>query len=90
MERQIIINAVTTKNDVSVTGSVSSKRYSIQYDENGRISVIGISKITSKNLPVPSNNYTNHDGEIGYNSTIEINSHSDNHFLVNIQIISST
>ena len=63
----------------------------IQYDDGGRISSIGISKITTRNRRVSSNNSTNHDGEIGYNSTIEINSHNDTrYFGNNFRIVSST
>ena len=52
---------------------------------------MGISKITTRNRHVSSNNPTKHDGEIGYNSTIDIDSHADTHcFGNNFQILSST
>ena len=44
MRRQIGGNPVSANNDVSVNGSGSSKRFSIQYDKNGRILSILISK----------------------------------------------
>ena len=63
----------------------------IQYDDGGRISSIVISKITTRNRRVSSNNSTNHDGEIGYNSTIEIGSHNDTrYFGHNFLVMSST
>ena len=63
----------------------------IQYDDGGRISSIVISKITTRNRRVSSNNSTNHDGEIGYNSTIEIGSHNDTrYFGDNFLVMSST
>ena len=40
---------------------------------------MGTSKITTINRHVSSNNPTKHDGEIGYNSTNDIDSHSDTH-----------
>ena len=50
-----------------------------------------ISKITTRNRHVYSNNPTKHDGEIGYNSIIEIDSHSHTHcFGKNFRIVSST
>ena len=42
-----------------------------------------ISKIATRNHNVSSNNYTNHDSEIGYNSTIDVDSHADAHFCEN-------
>ena len=91
MGRKRLFNAVATNNDVSVTGSGSSKHFYIQYDDDGRISGMGISKITTRNCHVSSNNSTNHDGRIGYKNTIEIDSHADTHFFgKNFRIVSST
>ena len=91
MGRQIIVNVISTYKDVSVTGSGISKYFSIQYDEDDRISSIGISKITNRNLHVSSNNSTNHDSEIGYNSTIEIDIHAYTHcFGKKFRIVSPT
>ena len=68
----------------------SSKQYYIQYDEDGRISNKGISKITTRNHHVSSINSTKKDVEIGYNSTIETNIHASNHcFGKKFQIMSS-
>lgn len=75
--------AISTNNYSSVTGSGGSKRLSIQYDKNGRIYSMVISKITTVNYHVYSNYSTKHDDEIGYNSNIEINSHADTHFFGN-------
>ena len=91
MARQRGVNTVTTKNYFPVTGSGIKKQFSIQYDDYGRISSIVISKITTRNRHASSNNSTKHDGEIGYNSTIDINSHTDTIFFVNnFLIVSST
>ena len=91
MGMKIGVNTVTTKNDISVTGQKSSKRFAIKYDNDDRISGIGISKITTRNRHVSSNNSTKHDGKIVYNSTIDINSHVDTHcFGNNFRIMSST
>ena len=50
---------------------------------------MGITKITTRNRHVSSNNPTKHDGEIGYNSTIDINRHDDTHcFGKNFRIVS--
>ena len=50
---------------------------------------MGISKITTKNNHVSSNNTTTHDGKIGYNSAIAINNHVNTHCFVNtFQIVS--
>ena len=62
MGRQRGVNAVATKNGVSVTGLVISKLFSMQYDDSCSISIIGVSKFTTINLYVYSNNYTKHDG----------------------------
>ena len=43
---------------------------------------MGISKITTINRHVSSNNFTKHDDEIGYNSTIDIDSHASTHYFV--------
>ena len=52
---------------------------------------MGITKITTRNRHVSSNNPTKHDSEIGYNSTIDINRHDDTHcFGKNFRIVSST
>ena len=49
------------------------------------------SRITTRNRHVYSNNSTKHDGEIGYNSTIEINTHVNTHcFGKNFRIMKST
>ena len=51
---------------------------------------MGITKITTRNRHVSSNNPTKHDSEIGYNSTIDINRHDDTHcFGKNFRIVSS-
>ena len=44
---------------------------------------MGISKITTKKNHVSSNNTTNHDGKIGYNSAIAIDNHVNTHCFVN-------
>ena len=91
MVRQIGVNTVATKNDVSVTESGISKQFFIHHYDDGRISGMVISKITTRNRHVSSNNSTNSDGEIGYNSTIEVNSHSNTYFFgKNWQTMSST
>ena len=91
MGMKIRVNAATTNNDVSVTGQGISKRFSIEYCDDDRISSTVISKITIRNRHVSSNNYTKHDGEIGYNSTTDIESHVNTHFFGNnFQIVSST
>ena len=91
MGRQRGVNSFAANNGVSVTGSGSSKRFSIQYDNYGSISIMVISKITNRNHHVSSNNSTKHDGEIGYNSTIDIISHADTHcFGKKFLIVSST
>ena len=77
----MLVNKVTTNNYESVTGLIISKRFSIQYDNYKRISTIRISKITTRNRHISLNNSTNNYDEIGYNSTIDINSHADTHFL---------
>ena len=79
MGRQIVVNAVSTNNYVSVNGLIIPKQLSIQYDDGSRIPSMGISKITTRNFYVSSNNFTRHDSKIGYNSSIEINSHADTH-----------
>ena len=81
MGRQVGVNAVSVNNDVSVTGSGTPKRFSIQYEKSGRILGMGISKISTRNHHFSSNNSTKHDGAVVYNSTIEIDSHSDTLFL---------
>ena len=50
MGRQRGINAVGTSNDASVAGSANSRQFSIQYDDDGRISSIGISSYHRKLL----------------------------------------
>ena len=77
MGRQRGVNAVFTNNDVSVTGLGISKRFYIQYDDDGRISRKRILKITARNRHVASKHSTKHDGEIGYNITIVFYSHAD-------------
>ena len=48
MGRQRGVGAVgTTGNDASVAGSATSRQFSIEYDDVGRISSMGISKITT-------------------------------------------
>ena len=76
MARQRGGNAVATNNDVSFTVFGSSKHFFIQYVNDGRLSGLVISKITSRNRRVSSKNITKHDVEIGYNSTIEIDSYA--------------
>ena len=89
--RQILVNTVATNKDFSVTVLGISKRFYIQYDNNASISIMVISKITTRNRHVSSNNSTKHDSEIGYNSTIEIDSHVDNYFCFNnFRIVSTT
>ena len=91
MVRQIGVNTVATKNDVSVTESGISKQFFIHHCDDGRISGMVITKITTRNRHVSSNNSTNRYGEIGYNSTIEVNSHSNTYcFGKNLQTMSST
>ena len=91
MGRKIGVNAVVTNNDVLVTHSVHSKRFYIPYDNNDRIPSMLILIVTTRNCNVSSNNPTKHDGEIGYNSTIFINSHADTHYFgKNFLIVSST
>ena len=52
---------------------------------------MGISEITTRNRNFSSNDFTKHDDEIAYNSTIEIDCHSDTHFFgKNFQFFSST
>ena len=77
MGRQIGVNSVDTNKYFSVTGSGSSKSFSIHYEDDGSISSMVISTITTRNRHVSSNNFTNSYSEIGYNSTIEIDNHSD-------------
>ena len=48
------VTAVVTNNYVSVTGLGSSKRFCIQYDDDSRISIMGLSKITTKNHHISS------------------------------------
>mmetsp|Transcript_15996 Transcript_15996/g.23840 ORF Transcript_15996/g.23840 Transcript_15996/m.23840 type:complete len:787 (+) Transcript_15996:5053-7413(+) len=92
MGRQRGVNAVnTTGNDASVAGSATSRQFSIEYDDDGRISSMGISKITTGNRHVSSNNFARTEPDIGYNSTIEIDSHADTHcFGRNFRIITTT
>ena len=91
MGSKIGVNAVVTNNNVLVTHSGNSKRFSIQYNNDGRIPSMGISKITTRNCHVSSNNLTKQDGEIRYNSIIDINSHADTHYFgKNFLIVSST
>ena len=50
-----------------------------------------ISKITTRNPHISSNNSTKHDGGIGYDITIDINSHTNTHcFGKNLRVASST
>ena len=85
---KIWVNAVTTNNNVSVIGPRSSKRFYFQYADDGKISSMGTSKTTTRNRHDSSNNSTKYDGEIGYNRTIEINSHADTYFFVkNFQMV---
>ena len=91
MVRQIRFNTVATNNDVSVTWLGSSKRFSIQNDNDGSILSLGISKITTRYRRVSSDNPTKHDGEIRYYSTIDIDSHANTHcFGNNFRVVSST
>ena len=82
MGKLIGVNESANKNYISVTGLGSSNFVYIQYEDDGRISRIGIKKICTKNCHVFSNNPTKHYGELLFNSTIDINSHSKNHFWV--------
>ena len=92
MGRQRGVNAVNaTGNDASVAGSATSRQFSIEYDDDGRISSMGISKITTGNRHVSSSNFARTEpADIGYNSTIEIDSHADTHcFGRNFRIITT-
>ena len=81
-------HSVSANNYASVNGLGSLKRFSIHCGDDGRILSMGISKITTRNHHLSSNNPTKHDGEIEYYSTIEINIHSDTHFVdKNFQIL---
>ena len=85
------VNTVATNNEVSVTTWASYKLFSIQYDDDDRISSIEISKISTRNCHVSSNISTNHDGEIKYNNHIVNDSHVDTHYFgKNFWIVSST
>ena len=44
---------------------------------------MGIPKIMTVNFHVSSNNSTKHDGKIGYNSTMNIDSHDDTNYFGN-------
>ena len=63
MVRQRGVNSVATNNDVSVNVLGSSKRFSIQYNEDGRVLSMRISKIATRNCHVSSNYSTKYDVE---------------------------
>ena len=76
MGRQREANSVFANND-------ASKRFSIQYDNDGNILIMGTSKNNTRNCHASSNISTKHDSKVGYNITIGINIHADNHCFVN-------
>ena len=83
MGRQRVVNSVFASNDAWFNGSGISTRFYIQYENDGKISRIGSSKITTRNFDVSSNISTKHDNEIDYNSTTVINSHANTNFFLN-------
>ena len=91
MGRQRGIHAMSVSGDSSTSGSAGSRQVSIQYDNDGRVSNMEISGVCTDNRHVSSNSSARHDGEVGYNSTIEIDSHADTHcFGRNFHIVSRT